>query len=167
MFNDLNFHAIDEKETPIQIGMRKRETLHYGGGMTILYSENRNGCGRVVKVVAVGFCFFLLRSFLCIPEPIMPLRKQFWLATLKGTLSSSSMEHFISWQTTTNLWFFSTSGIGNALNYIDLILAPNTSHNYGSPATCMSTCFARCARYCRCFTGICSIATVKVSFVIA
>ena len=28
------------------------------------------------------------------------------------------MEHFISRQTTTNLCFFSTSGIGNALNYI-------------------------------------------------
>ena len=27
------------------------------------------------------------------------------------------MEHFISRQTTTNLWFFSTSGAGNALNY--------------------------------------------------
>ena len=39
----------------------------------------------------------------------------------KGTLSSSFMEHFISRQTTTNLWFFSTSGIGNALNYIDLM----------------------------------------------
>ena len=31
------------------------------------------------------------------------------------------MEHFISRQTTTNLWFFFTSGIGNALNYIDLM----------------------------------------------
>ena len=31
------------------------------------------------------------------------------------------MEHLISRQTTTNLWFFSTSGIGNALNYIDLM----------------------------------------------
>ena len=31
------------------------------------------------------------------------------------------MEHFISRQTTTNLWFFSTSGIGNALNYINLM----------------------------------------------
>ena len=39
---------------------------------------------------------------------------------LKGTLSSSSMEHFISRQTTANLWFLSTSGIGNALNYFDL-----------------------------------------------
>ena len=28
------------------------------------------------------------------------------------------MEHFISRQATTNLWFFSTSGTGNALNYI-------------------------------------------------
>ena len=28
------------------------------------------------------------------------------------------MEHFINRQNTTNLWFFSTSGIGNALNYI-------------------------------------------------
>ena len=28
------------------------------------------------------------------------------------------MEHFISRQTTTNLWFFYTSGTGNALNYI-------------------------------------------------
>ena len=28
------------------------------------------------------------------------------------------MEHFISRQTTTNLWFFSTSGTGNALHYI-------------------------------------------------
>ena len=31
------------------------------------------------------------------------------------------MEHFISRQTTTNLWFLSTSGIGNALNYINLM----------------------------------------------
>ena len=30
----------------------------------------------------------------------------------------------------------------------------------------MSTCFARCARYCTCFRGICSIAKVKVSFII-
>ena len=37
---------------------------------------------------------------------------------LKGIVSSSFMEHFISRQTTTNLWFFSTSGTGNALNYI-------------------------------------------------
>ena len=28
------------------------------------------------------------------------------------------MVHFISRQTITNLWFFSTSGTGNALNYI-------------------------------------------------
>ena len=28
------------------------------------------------------------------------------------------MEHFISQQITTNLWFFSTSGTGNALNCI-------------------------------------------------
>ena len=28
------------------------------------------------------------------------------------------MEHFISRQTTTNLWVFSTSSTGNALNYI-------------------------------------------------
>ena len=32
------------------------------------------------------------------------------------------MEHFISRQTTTNLWFFSTSGKRNALNYISLML---------------------------------------------
>ena len=32
------------------------------------------------------------------------------------------MEHFISRQTTTNLWFFSTSDNGNALNYINLML---------------------------------------------
>ena len=38
---------------------------------------------------------------------------------IKGTVSSSFMEHFISQQTTTNLWIFSTSGIGNALNYIN------------------------------------------------
>ena len=31
------------------------------------------------------------------------------------------MEHFISRQTTTNLWFFSTCGTGNALNYINLM----------------------------------------------
>ena len=31
------------------------------------------------------------------------------------------MEHFIRRQTTTNLFFFSTSGTGNALNYIDLM----------------------------------------------
>ena len=31
------------------------------------------------------------------------------------------MEHFIRRQTTTNLWFFSTSGIENALNYIYLM----------------------------------------------
>ena len=31
------------------------------------------------------------------------------------------MKHFISWKTTTNLWFFSISGIGNALNYINLM----------------------------------------------
>ena len=40
---------------------------------------------------------------------------------LKGRVSSSFMEHFISWQTTTNLWFFSTSGTGNALNYIEFM----------------------------------------------
>ena len=40
---------------------------------------------------------------------------------LKGTVSSSFMEHFISRQTTTNLWFFSTSGIGDAINYIHLM----------------------------------------------
>ena len=40
---------------------------------------------------------------------------------LKGTVSSSFMEHFISRQTTTNLWLFSTSGTGNALNYINLM----------------------------------------------
>ena len=31
------------------------------------------------------------------------------------------MDHFISRRTTTNLWFFSTSGTGNALNYINLM----------------------------------------------
>ena len=31
------------------------------------------------------------------------------------------MEHFISRQIITNLWFFSTSGTGNALNYINLM----------------------------------------------
>ena len=31
------------------------------------------------------------------------------------------MEHFISRQTTTNLWFFSISGTGNALNYLNLM----------------------------------------------
>ena len=31
------------------------------------------------------------------------------------------MEHFISRPTATNLWFFSTSGTGNALNYINLM----------------------------------------------
>ena len=31
------------------------------------------------------------------------------------------MEHFISRHTTTNLWFFSTSGTGNALNYINFM----------------------------------------------
>ena len=31
------------------------------------------------------------------------------------------MEHFISRQTTTNLRLFSTSGTGNALNYINLM----------------------------------------------
>ena len=31
------------------------------------------------------------------------------------------MEYFISRQTTTNLWFFSASGIGNALNYLNLM----------------------------------------------
>jgi len=31
------------------------------------------------------------------------------------------MEQFISRQTNTNLWFFSTSCIGNALNYINLM----------------------------------------------
>ena len=40
---------------------------------------------------------------------------------LKGIVSSSFMEHFISRQTTTDLWFFSTSGTGNALNYINLL----------------------------------------------
>ena len=44
-----------------------------------------------------------------------------YMILLKGKLSSSSMEHFISRQTTTNLWFFSTSGIGNALIYINLM----------------------------------------------
>ena len=39
--------------------------------------------------------------------------------SLKGIVSSSFMEHFISRQNnTTNLWFFATSGTGNALNYI-------------------------------------------------
>ena len=37
---------------------------------------------------------------------------------VKGRVSSSFMERFISRQTTTNLWFFSTPGTGNALNYI-------------------------------------------------
>ena len=41
--------------------------------------------------------------------------------SVKGRVSSSFMEHFISRRTTTNLWFFSTSGIGNALNYIHLM----------------------------------------------
>ena len=42
--------------------------------------------------------------------------------TLHNTQTSSSfMEHFICRQTTTNLWFFSTSGIRNALNYINLM----------------------------------------------
>ena len=40
---------------------------------------------------------------------------------IKGIVSSSFMEHFISRQTTTNLWFFSTSGTGNALNYINFM----------------------------------------------
>ena len=40
---------------------------------------------------------------------------------IKGIESSSFMEHFISRQTSTNLWFFSTSGTGNALNYINLM----------------------------------------------
>ena len=40
---------------------------------------------------------------------------------VKGIVSSSFMEHFISLQTTTNLWFFYTSGTGNALNYINLM----------------------------------------------
>ena len=40
------------------------------------------------------------------------------LLFFKGIVSSSFMEHFISRQTTTNLWFFSTSGTDNALNYI-------------------------------------------------
>ena len=31
------------------------------------------------------------------------------------------MEYLISRQTTTNLWFFSTSGTGNALNYIEFM----------------------------------------------
>ena len=31
------------------------------------------------------------------------------------------MEHFISRQTTTNLWFFSTSGTGKVFNYINLM----------------------------------------------
>ena len=39
----------------------------------------------------------------------------------EGKVSSSSMEHFTSRHTTTNLWFFSTSGNGNALNYINLM----------------------------------------------
>ena len=42
------------------------------------------------------------------------------------------MEHFICRQTTTNLWFFSTSGTSNALNHINLMhQIPGTSHNYG------------------------------------
>ena len=40
---------------------------------------------------------------------------------LKGIVSSSFMEHFISRKTTIYLWFFSTSGTGNALNYINLM----------------------------------------------
>ena len=39
---------------------------------------------------------------------------------LKGIVSSSFMQHFISQQTTANLWFFSTSGTSSALNYINL-----------------------------------------------
>ena len=31
------------------------------------------------------------------------------------------MEHSVSWQTTTNLWVFTTSGTGNALNYSNLM----------------------------------------------
>ena len=89
------------------------------------------------------------------------------LYLIKGRVSSSFMEHFISRQTTTNLWFFSTSGTGNAKCKKKIqIFQFNLSHNYGSPATCMSTCFDRCARYCTCFTDIRPIARVKVSFVI-
>ena len=41
---------------------------------------------------------------------------------LKGhAVSSSFVEHFISRQTATNIWFLSTFGTGNALNYIDLM----------------------------------------------
>ena len=43
------------------------------------------------------------------------------LIIIKGKVSSSSMEHFISRQTTANLWFFSTSGTGNALNCIEFM----------------------------------------------
>ena len=76
------------------------------------------------------------------------------------------MEHFISRQTTTSLWFFSTSGTCNALNYINLM------HQI-----CRIIITVAQLHVCRRVSldvrgivrvrGICSIARVKVSFVIA
>ena len=43
------------------------------------------------------------------------------LRIVKGIVFSSFMEYFISRQTNPNLWFFSTSGTGNALNYSNLM----------------------------------------------
>ena len=53
-----------------------------------------------------------------IPLPFLPSPL---FATQSRIVSSRFTEHFISRQTTTDLWFFSTSGTGNALNYINLM----------------------------------------------
>ena len=51
---------------------------------------------------------------------------------VKGIVSSSFMGHFISRQTITNLWVFSTSGTGNALNYIEFM---NNNDNFQTTST--------------------------------
>ena len=89
--------------------------------------------------------------------------------SLKGKGSSSFMEYFIAWFSQRNyckslVFFYFRQRQCIKLHWFN---SSNTLHNYGSPATCISTCSARCARYCTCFRGISSIVRFKVSFVIA
>ena len=53
---------------------------------------------------------------------------------IKGKVSSSFMEHFISQRTPPFLAAFSTSG--NTLKLLNYFNASNTSPNYGSSAMC-------------------------------
>ena len=86
-------------------------------------------------------------------------------SNVKGRVSSSFMEHFISRQTTTNLWVFSTSGTGNALNYINLMHQIRRIITLAQLHVCRRVLLD--VRGIVRFRGICSIARIKVSFVIA